>query len=187
MTCEPRVRCHHGRGEPPAPGGCGRRNPVLRVVRTGAGRRSHRSRRWSRGSAPTPARPPTIRRTAPDLDHRCRDAATAPGHDRRHVDVDHVDSTSTTSTLPHPTGWAGFDEIISYDLLINGDTSASVAVMIEGELVHASAFGVRVGRHVRSHRARRPLPHRQRLEGDHRDRDAAARRGRPAGARRSRR
>ncbi len=53
-------------------------------------------------------------------------------------------STSTTSTLPHPTGWAGFDEIVGYDLLINGDTSASVAVMIEGELVHASAFGVRV-------------------------------------------
>ncbi|HEX4984229.1 MAG TPA: serine hydrolase domain-containing protein [Ilumatobacteraceae bacterium] len=53
-------------------------------------------------------------------------------------------STSTTSTLPHPTGWAGFDEIVSYDLLTHGDTSASVAVMIEGELVHASAFGVRV-------------------------------------------
>ena len=53
-------------------------------------------------------------------------------------------STSTTSTLPHPTGWAGFDEIVSYDLLIHGDTSASVAVMIEGEVVHASAFGVRV-------------------------------------------
>ena len=46
--------------------------------------------------------------------------------------------------MPHPTGWAGFDEIVGYDLLINGDTSASVAVMIEGELVHASAFGVRV-------------------------------------------
>jgi D-alanyl-D-alanine carboxypeptidase len=53
-------------------------------------------------------------------------------------------TTSTTSTLPHPTGWAGFDEIVSYDLLTHGDTSASVAVMIEGELVHASAFGVRV-------------------------------------------
>jgi D-alanyl-D-alanine carboxypeptidase len=52
-------------------------------------------------------------------------------------------STSTTTTLPHPTGWAGFDEIVSYDLLSHGDTSASVAVMIDGELVHASAFGVR--------------------------------------------
>ena len=47
-------------------------------------------------------------------------------------------STTTTSTLPHPTGWAGFDEMVGYDLLVHGDTSASVAVMIEGDLVHAS-------------------------------------------------
>ncbi len=53
-------------------------------------------------------------------------------------------STTTTSTLPHPTGWAGFDEMVGYDLLVHGDTSASVAVMIEGDLVHASGFGVRV-------------------------------------------
>ncbi len=34
--------------------------------------------------------------------------------------------------------------MVGYDLLVHGDTSASVAVMIEGDLVHASGFGVRV-------------------------------------------
>ena len=34
--------------------------------------------------------------------------------------------------------------MVGYDLLVHGDTSASIAVMIEGDLVHASGFGVRV-------------------------------------------
>ena len=76
-----------------------------------------------------------------DVDHPAA-SGTAPGTIAGTTTS--TSSTSTTSTLPHPTGWAGFDEIVGYDLLINGDTSASVAVMIEGELVHASAFGVRV-------------------------------------------
>ena len=71
-----------------------------------------------------------------------RSAGSIP--DPRHRPTSTRSSTSTTSTLPHPTGWAGFDEIVGYDLLVHGDTSASVAVMIEGDLVHASAFGVRV-------------------------------------------
>jgi D-alanyl-D-alanine carboxypeptidase len=83
----------------------------------------------------------TIRAATPTSTTRPQ-TDTAPGTTARATTS--TSSTSTTSTLPHPTGWAGFDEIIGYDLLINGDTSASVAVMIEGELVHASAFGVRV-------------------------------------------
>ena len=86
-----------------------------------------RRRRCARSPRPrAPCRvpkPPPVRSGAPRRRHRHR---------------------PTTSTLPHPTGWAGFDEMVGYDLLVHGDTSASVAVIIEGDLVHASGFGVRV-------------------------------------------
>jgi D-alanyl-D-alanine carboxypeptidase len=45
--------------------------------------------------------------------------------------------------LPNPSGWAVFDSAISRQL-IPSDASASVAVLVDGELVHQAAFGVRV-------------------------------------------
>lgn len=44
---------------------------------------------------------------------------------------------------PNVSGWAHFDEVLA-DRLIPADVSASVAVMIDGQLVHAAAFGERV-------------------------------------------
>ena len=43
-----------------------------------------------------------------------------------------------------PTGWAAFDLWLSSELLAKGNTAASVAVSIGGDVVHASAFGTRV-------------------------------------------
>ena len=45
--------------------------------------------------------------------------------------------------VPNQSGWAMFDNVIS-QRLIPADVSASVAVLVDGELVHQAAFGVRV-------------------------------------------
>jgi len=42
-----------------------------------------------------------------------------------------------------PTGWAAFDRSLEDALLRNGNTAASVAVAIGGEVVHEDAFGLR--------------------------------------------
>jgi D-alanyl-D-alanine carboxypeptidase len=44
---------------------------------------------------------------------------------------------------PLPTGWAAFDLALADALIRNGNTAASVAVAIGGEIVHRSAFGER--------------------------------------------
>ena len=45
--------------------------------------------------------------------------------------------------VPNQSGWEVFDNVIS-QRLIPADVSASVAVLVDGELVHQAAFGVRV-------------------------------------------
>jgi D-alanyl-D-alanine carboxypeptidase len=44
---------------------------------------------------------------------------------------------------PNTSGWARFDEVLG-SRLVPANVSASVAVMIDGQLVHAAAFGDRV-------------------------------------------
>ena len=43
-----------------------------------------------------------------------------------------------------PPGWAAFDHVLRQELLGRADPAASAAVMIDGEIVHAEAYGVRV-------------------------------------------
>ena len=43
-----------------------------------------------------------------------------------------------------PPGWAAFDQVLREELLGRGDPAASAAVMIDGAIVHAEAYGVRV-------------------------------------------
>jgi D-alanyl-D-alanine carboxypeptidase len=45
--------------------------------------------------------------------------------------------------VPNQSGWDVFDNVISHRL-IPADVSASVAVLVDGKLVHQAAFGVRV-------------------------------------------
>jgi D-alanyl-D-alanine carboxypeptidase len=42
------------------------------------------------------------------------------------------------------TGWSAFDADLASSLLVSGNTSASVAVSIGGDVVHAAAFGARI-------------------------------------------
>jgi D-alanyl-D-alanine carboxypeptidase len=44
---------------------------------------------------------------------------------------------------PNQSGWATFDDVLS-QRLIPADVAASVAVLVDGQLVHQAAFGVRV-------------------------------------------
>ena len=44
---------------------------------------------------------------------------------------------------PLPTGWAGFDASLDAALVRQGNTAASVAVLIGGDVVHQASFGVR--------------------------------------------
>ncbi len=52
-----------------------------------------------------------------------------------------VDDAGNAS--PNLGGWQAFDDVLS-DRLVGPNVSASVAVMIEGQLVHAAAYGERV-------------------------------------------
>jgi D-alanyl-D-alanine carboxypeptidase len=57
--------------------------------------------------------------------------------------------TTTTTTrpplvVPGPEGWRAFDRSLRDRLIGGGDRAASVAVAINGEIVHAAAFGERV-------------------------------------------
>ena len=54
-------------------------------------------------------------------------------------------STTTTTTLPPiaPEVWARFDEIIGSAL--GGNRASSVALSLDGQVVHAAAFGTRTG------------------------------------------
>ena len=53
------------------------------------------------------------------------------------------DDTGQAPTAAPPTGWAGFNASLEAALIRPGNTAASVAVMIDGDLVNAAAFGVR--------------------------------------------
>ncbi|MFK8025820.1 MAG: serine hydrolase domain-containing protein [Ilumatobacter sp.] len=48
-----------------------------------------------------------------------------------------------SSVVPELTGWAAVDRSLESALLRNGNTAASVAILIDGDVVHAAAFGVR--------------------------------------------
>lgn len=53
-----------------------------------------------------------------------------------------ADGDGTSPPAP-PTGWAGFDASLASALIRPGNTAASVAVLIGGDVVHRSAFGTR--------------------------------------------
>ena len=60
------------------------------------------------------------------------------------ADIDQMLLTDDAGNVaPNRSGWAAFDAKLS-DRLIPADVSASVAVMVDGQLVHRAAFGERV-------------------------------------------
>jgi D-alanyl-D-alanine carboxypeptidase len=59
-------------------------------------------------------------------------------------------STTTTTSIPlpplpaiAPSSWTRFDDLIAGQLTGRGDRAASVAVSIDGRVVHTAAFGIR--------------------------------------------
>ena len=56
-----------------------------------------------------------------------------------------ADTTTTTTTVPPlDPAWAAFDQILSGRLIGGGDYAVSVAVAVNGQLVHEGAYGYRV-------------------------------------------
>ena len=52
--------------------------------------------------------------------------------------------TTTTTAPPLDAAWAAFDEILTSRLIGGGDYAVSVAVAVDGQLVHEGAYGYRV-------------------------------------------
>lgn len=78
-----------------------------------------------------------------DLARFPQDDAGQGGGDSGSTPGDPATPGDDESKRPAPAGWAGFDASLGAALLRPGNTSASVAVMIGGDLVHTAAFGVR--------------------------------------------
>ena len=53
-------------------------------------------------------------------------------------------ATTTTAPAARPAAWAEFDEALASRMLGSGDFAVSVAVAVDGNLVHTGAFGYRV-------------------------------------------
>ena len=70
-------------------------------------------------------------------------APTGAGSDGSGMPADPDPADDRGATEREPTGWAGVDRALESALIRPGNTAASVAVSIDGDIVHAAAFGVR--------------------------------------------
>jgi D-alanyl-D-alanine carboxypeptidase len=75
-----------------------------------------------------------------------RDPLPFPGYDIDRVTIAPLPSRngSIVDETPILTGWAAFDATINQAVIAGGSDAVSVAVAIDGDIVHASAMGVRV-------------------------------------------
>jgi D-alanyl-D-alanine carboxypeptidase len=56
-----------------------------------------------------------------------------------------VQTTTTTTAVPvRPAAWKAFDDALAYRMLGSGDYAVSVAIAVDGRVVHTGAFGYRV-------------------------------------------
>ena len=176
--------------------------PLAAGGRRGARGRAACTRRSGRRPVLTRPPPPSTtttttrdpRRPPPRTRRSC-----SPAHRRRRPRR----ARPRTTPAAAPVAWEEFDEALASRMLGSGDFAVSVAVAVDGELVHTGAFGYRVPPPYRPTRAvaarsrvrrrphlgddraqpatrrrrgDRPLPHRQHLQGPHRHRGAATRR-----------
>jgi D-alanyl-D-alanine carboxypeptidase len=75
-----------------------------------------------------------------------RDPLPFPGYDIDRVTIAPLPprNGSIVDETPILTGWAAFDATINQAVIAGGSDAVSVAVAIDGDIVHASAMGVRV-------------------------------------------
>ncbi len=101
------------------------------------------------GSTPPPspaAESSVVTSTTELFDIADRDPLPFPGYAVTRVTIaplPGVDSPDDAD-VPAPTGWAAFDQEIIRSVLGGGSDAVSVAVAIDGDIVHTGAFGVRV-------------------------------------------
>lgn len=81
---------------------------------------------------------PELSAVAPDVTVPPTEAPQPTGDVAAMIEVDDVGNIT-----PNAAGWRLFDDALAARLL-PGDVSASVAVMIDGRLIHAAAFGERI-------------------------------------------
>ena len=75
-----------------------------------------------------------------------RDPLPFPGYSVTRVTIAPLPGAESLddADVPAPTGWAAFDQEIVRSVLGGGSDAVSVAVAIDGEIVHTGAFGARV-------------------------------------------
>ncbi len=75
-----------------------------------------------------------------------RDPLPFPGYDVTRVTIAPLPGAAAPdeADVPAPTGWAAFDQEIVRSVLGGGSDAVSVAVAIDGEIVHEAAFGARI-------------------------------------------
>ncbi len=80
------------------------------------------------------------------IDIADRDPLPFPGYSVTRVTIAPLPGSGSPDDVdePAPTGWAAFDDEIIRSVLGGGSDAVSVAVAIDGEIVHTAAFGARV-------------------------------------------
>ena len=97
-----------------------------------------------------PAPIPPVSSVAPSttelFDIADRDPLPFPGYSVTRVTIAPLPGSESLDDVdvPAPTGWAAFDQEIVRSVLGGGSDAVSVAVAIDGEIVHTAAFGARV-------------------------------------------
>ena len=101
----------------------------------------------SEGPAPSASPESSVAPSTTELfDIADRDPLPFPGYSVTRVTIaplPGVESLDDADTPP-PTGWAAFDQELVRSVLGGGSDAVSVAVAIDGEIVHTAAFGARV-------------------------------------------
>ncbi|HSL73537.1 MAG TPA: serine hydrolase domain-containing protein [Ilumatobacteraceae bacterium] len=100
----------------------------------------------SEGFATVPTSEPAAPPTTELLDIADRDPLPFPGYDVTRVTIAPLPGVDPIEEPEAPplTGWAAFDAELAGAILGGGSDAMSVAIAIDGEVVHAAAFGARI-------------------------------------------
>ena len=100
----------------------------------------------SGGLAPVPSTGPAGPSTTELLDIADRDPLPFPGYEVTRVTIAPLPGVDPIEEPASPplTGWAAFDAELAGSILGGGSDAMSVSVAIDGEIVHAAAFGARI-------------------------------------------
>jgi D-alanyl-D-alanine carboxypeptidase len=101
----------------------------------------------SEGPVETDAASPSVAPETTELyDIAERDPLPFPGYDVTRVTIAPLPGSGSRddADVAAPTGWAAFDDEIVRSIIGGGSDAVSVAVAVDGDIVHTAAFGARV-------------------------------------------